>query len=57
MASLPDIQAKGWPLFRRPQPPLVFRARLGGHFEVTGNMRALNEMLRGYVFAELGRVR
>ena len=57
MVSLPAIQAKGWPLFCRPQPPLVFRTRLGGRFEVTGNTRAFNEMLRVYVLAELGRAR
>lgn len=49
--------AKGWPLFRRPPSPLVFRARLGERFEVSGNTRAFNEMLREYVLAELAHAR
>ncbi len=33
--------SKGWPLFRKPAFPLIYRARLGRRFEVKGNVKAL----------------
>lgn len=44
---------KGWPLLRRPEPPLVLRARLGQRFEVKGTTRAFQAMLHGYMLQEL----
>ncbi len=32
--------SKGWPLFRKPAFPLIYRARLGRRFEVNGNVKA-----------------
>ena len=45
---------KGWPLMRRPEFPLVLRARLGRRFEVTGNTDLFQDMLHGYMLEELG---
>jgi 1-acyl-sn-glycerol-3-phosphate acyltransferase len=45
---------KGWPLFRRPVLPLVFRFRLGRRFEVGEDPVAFARMLEGYFRAELG---
>jgi 1-acyl-sn-glycerol-3-phosphate acyltransferase len=42
---------KGWPLFSRPDVPLVFRARLGRRFEVNGPTKAFTADLERY-FAE-----
>ena len=33
--------SKGWPLFRKPAFPLIYRARLGRRFEVKGDVKAL----------------
>ena len=44
---------KGWPLLRRPEPPLVLRARLGRRFEVTGATRTFQDMLHAYMTQEL----
>ena len=46
--SSPPYLAKGWPLFRRPEFPLVHRARLGRRFAVTGNVRDFVAGLEAY---------
>ena len=46
---------KSWGLFRRPQPPLVFRARLGRRFTVTGPTQAFTAELERYFTQELRR--
>lgn len=48
---------KGWPLLRRPETPLVLRARLGRRFEVTGATRAFQDMLHAYMLGELAQSR
>lgn len=41
--------SKGWPLFRKPVFPLLYRARLGRRFEVQGDVKAVvAEMERYY---------
>ena len=40
--------AKGWPLFRRPVLPLVFRFRLGRRFEVGNDPEAFTRALEDY---------
>jgi len=45
---------KGWPLFRKPPFPLVYRARLGRRITVTGDPRAAVAELRAYYRQELG---
>jgi 1-acyl-sn-glycerol-3-phosphate acyltransferase len=45
---------KGWPLLRQPHFPLVYRARLGRRFEVTGSAEAFARQLEAYFRAELG---
>jgi 1-acyl-sn-glycerol-3-phosphate acyltransferase len=45
---------KGWPLFRRPVLPLVFRFRLGQRFEVGDDPVAFTRSLEGYFRGELG---
>lgn len=47
---------KGWPLFRRPEFPLVYRVRLGERVEVDGNVHGVVAGLRGYYQRELGAV-
>jgi 1-acyl-sn-glycerol-3-phosphate acyltransferase len=32
--------SKGWPLFRKPAFPLIYRVRLGRRFEVQGDVKA-----------------
>jgi len=44
---------KGWPLFRKPAFPLVYRARLGRRFEVEGSAHAFTERLEAYFREEL----
>jgi 1-acyl-sn-glycerol-3-phosphate acyltransferase len=44
---------KGWRLFRRPEFPLVFRARLGRRFAVTGSTKAFTADLERYFAEEL----
>ncbi|HEX4262028.1 MAG TPA: lysophospholipid acyltransferase family protein [Acetobacteraceae bacterium] len=46
--------AKGWPLFRRPVFPLVYRARLGRRFLVEGDVHRFVADLEGYFRTELG---
>jgi len=45
---------KGWPLLRKPDFPLVYRARLGQRFEVQGATRPFVEQLERYYQRELG---
>ena len=45
--------SKGWPLFRKPPLPLVYRARLGRRFEVEGNVGEFVTRLEAYFRAEL----
>ena len=52
-ASSPYI-SKGWPLWRRPAFPLVYRARLGQRFTVDGPAAAFSARLEAYVRDELG---
>jgi 1-acyl-sn-glycerol-3-phosphate acyltransferase len=44
---------KGWPLFRKPEMPLVMRARLGERFVVSGDVGAFSNELEGYFRREL----
>jgi hypothetical protein len=39
---------KGWPLFRKPAFPLIYRARLGRRFEVQGDVKAVVADLECY---------
>ena len=39
---------KGWPLYRKPRFPLIYRARLGRRFEVNGGIRAAVGNLERY---------
>lgn len=48
---------KGWPLFRQPTFPLVYRARLGRRFEVTESAQAFTRHLEAYFREELGAER
>ena len=52
-ASSPYI-SKGWPLWRRPRFPLVYRARLGQRFTVAGPAGRFSAELEAYFRAELG---
>ncbi|HUN52921.1 MAG TPA: lysophospholipid acyltransferase family protein [Candidatus Sulfotelmatobacter sp.] len=45
---------KGWPLFRKPQFPLVYRARLGERIAVEGGVRDTVRRLGAYYRQELG---
>ncbi len=53
-ASSPYI-SKGWPLWRRPDFPLVYRARLGQRFTVEGPAERFSQRLEAYFRAELAR--
>ncbi len=53
-ASSPYI-SKGWPLWRRPRFPLVYRARLGQRFTVDGPAARFSDTLEAYFKAELAR--
>src|SRR5262249_18827198 len=44
---------KGWPLFRKPHFPLVYRIRLGRRFNVTGDVKAFMRELEDYYRQEL----
>jgi 1-acyl-sn-glycerol-3-phosphate acyltransferase len=44
---------KGWPLFRKPELPLVYRARLGRRFDVPADVQAFAVELEAYFRAEL----
>ena len=45
---------KGWPLLRKPQFPLVYRARLGRRFRAEGDTHAFVRTLHVYYRQELG---
>ncbi len=45
---------KGWGLLRQPSFPLVYRARIGRRFQVTGSAEAFSRQLEAYFRAELG---
>jgi 1-acyl-sn-glycerol-3-phosphate acyltransferase len=47
---------KGWPWYRKPVFPVVYRARLGRRFEVTGDLRRFVGELEGYYRDQLGGV-
>ena len=53
-ASSPYL-SKGWPLWRRPPFPLVYRARLGQRFTVDGPSERFAQTLESYFRAELAR--
>lgn len=44
---------KGWPLWKMPKFPLVYRARLGERFEVTGDVKIFVADLEAYYRREL----
>jgi hypothetical protein len=46
---------KGWPLFRRPRLPLVYRIRLGRRFDVGDDPEAFVARLEAYFRQELPR--
>lgn len=46
---------KGWPLFRRPAFPLVYRVRLGRRMTVKGDIHRFVDEVRAYFQQELGR--
>ena len=39
---------KGWPILKKPRLPLVYRARLGKRFEVTGDVKSFLTQLEAY---------
>ena len=45
--------SKGWPLFRRPRLPIVYRVRLGKRFDPPENAAAFTEELERYYRVEL----
>ena len=45
--------SKGWPLFRRPRLPIVYRVRLGKRFDPPENAAAFTEELERYYRREL----
>jgi 1-acyl-sn-glycerol-3-phosphate acyltransferase len=49
-----NFLGKGWPLLRKPQFPLVYRARLGRCFRAEGDTRAFVRELNDYYRQELG---
>jgi 1-acyl-sn-glycerol-3-phosphate acyltransferase len=48
--------SKGWPLFRRPRLPIVYRVRLGKRFDPPENAGAFTAELERYFRRELGGV-
>jgi 1-acyl-sn-glycerol-3-phosphate acyltransferase len=46
---------KGWPLYKKPDFPLVYRARLGRRIAVEGDVHNVVSRLRGYYERELQR--
>ncbi|MDI3307802.1 MAG: lysophospholipid acyltransferase family protein [Acetobacteraceae bacterium] len=44
---------KGWPLFRKPRLPLVYRIRLGERFEAKGELQDFTARLENYFRQEL----
>lgn len=53
-ASSPYV-GKGWPIWRRPHFPLVYRARLGQRFTVDGPAEAFSARLEAYFRAEIAK--
>lgn len=51
-ASSPFL-GKGWPLLKKPEFPLTYRARLGKRFEVTDDVKAFVTELEAYYRREL----
>jgi 1-acyl-sn-glycerol-3-phosphate acyltransferase len=47
--------SKGWPLLKKPDFPLVYRARLGRRFWVEGSVQQFVTALEGYYREELNR--
>lgn len=45
--------AKGWPLFRKPELPLVYRARLGRRFDVPADIQGFMGELQSYYASEI----
>jgi 1-acyl-sn-glycerol-3-phosphate acyltransferase len=45
--------SKGWPLFRRPRLPIIYRVRLGKRFDPPENAGAFTEELERYYRREL----
>jgi 1-acyl-sn-glycerol-3-phosphate acyltransferase len=46
--------SKGWPLFRRPRLPIIYRVRLGKRFDPPENTGAFTAELESYYRRELG---
>ncbi len=46
--------SKAWPIFRRPEFPLIYRIRLGRRFTVTGSPQDFSASLERYFSEELG---
>lgn len=49
--------SKGWPLWKKPAMPLVYRVRLGRRFVSTGDTQGFMRDLHGYFRTELKEVR
>ena len=45
--------SKGWPILKKPELPLIYRARLGKRFEVSGNVKSFVSELEAYYRQEL----
>ncbi|UFN48241.1 1-acyl-sn-glycerol-3-phosphate acyltransferase [Roseomonas sp. OT10] len=45
----------GWPLWRRPPLPLVYRVRLGRRFQPAGSAQALSDAIEAHLREELSR--
>lgn len=54
MQSNTDFLSKGWSIFRKPEFPLVYRARLGQRFVVGNDTRACLTEIEAYFRRELG---
>ena len=50
----PPYLRKGWGLLRRPEFPIVYRARLGRRFTVDGSAKDFSDELHAYFTTELG---
>jgi Tat protein secretion system quality control protein TatD with DNase activity len=46
--------SKGWPLFKRPSLPIVYRVRLGKRFDAPTDVAAFTAQLDQYYRRELG---
>ena len=46
--------SKGWPILRKPEMPLIYRARLGKRFEMSGRTKDFVKELEAYYRRELG---